>query len=277
MEKELAPHGINVTFDDVRLIIGILYCVGTVEISPPRIESLLLMAQVLGIPSLIRFLRRIKESLITEDQNRTSLSPVKKALVYVQLPPTSIKNVETRSLTFEQHSTSLFQTRRVLPEPPNLVEDRDIPSRSGSRATLASLSSFPFNPMSSPAHENSPNNPPILDSLDPSFLNQLNNLQANQIDDLENALLPHLHNEETSSTTLQFKKTTTVTTVEDSFNSTVDEAGLNQEPLLPLLPPEGASDAPTAEELPKSCSTPIRRYEILSDICVKNFCIFLDF
>ena len=36
-------------------------------------------------------------------------------------------------------------------------------------------------------------NPQILDSLDPSFLNQLNNLQANQIDDLENALLPHLH------------------------------------------------------------------------------------
>ena len=26
-----------------------------------------------------------------------------------------------------------------------------------------------------------------------TFLNQLNNLQANQIDDLESALLPHLH------------------------------------------------------------------------------------
>merc|ERR1711902_314602 len=73
------------------------------------------------------------------------------------------------------------------------------PSRSGSRATLASLSSFPFHPMASPAScsggpENTiSNNPQILDTLDPSFLNQLNNLQANQIDDLENALLPHLH------------------------------------------------------------------------------------
>ena len=36
----------------------------------------------------------------------------------------------------------------------------------------------------------------VLDSFDPSFLN---NLPANQIDDLENALLPHLHNDESSS------------------------------------------------------------------------------
>jgi hypothetical protein len=97
-----------------------------------------------------------------------------------------------------QHSTSLFQTRRIIPEPAPLEEDR--PSRSGSRATLASLSSFPFHPITSPGScsgsiENSgiSNNPQILDSLDPSFLSQLNNLQANQIDDLENVLLPHLH------------------------------------------------------------------------------------
>ena len=88
LERELAPHGISVTFDDVRLIIGILYCVGTVEISPPRIESLLLMAQIMGIPSLIRFLKRIKESLMNDESQmlRGSLSPVKKALVYVQVP-----------------------------------------------------------------------------------------------------------------------------------------------------------------------------------------------
>ena len=76
-------------------------------------------------------------------------------------------------------------------------------------------------------------NPQILDSLDPSFLNQLNNLQANQIDDLENALLPHLHtdqdqhNKSGDNTTLQFKKTTTKL-VEDSFNTTVDEASISR-------------------------------------------------
>lgn len=202
LERELAPHGISVTFDDVRLIIGILYCVGTVEISPPRIESLLLMAQIMGIPSLIRFLKRIKESLLNDESQmlRASLSPVKKALVYVQVPQTANRQVETRSLTFEQHSTtSFFHTRKVVnpdPVPPGLAENTlSPPSRSGSRATLASLSSFPFNPISSPALREAgeaSTNPQILDSLDPSFLNQLNNLQANQIDDLENALLPHL-------------------------------------------------------------------------------------
>ena len=77
------------------------------EISPPRIESLLLLAHVMGVPSLIRFLRRVKDSLISDEVTslRTSLSPVKKpGLVYVQLPPSIHKRhqVETRSLTFEQ-------------------------------------------------------------------------------------------------------------------------------------------------------------------------------
>ena len=73
------------------------------EISPEKIESLLLLAQVMGVPSLIRFLRRINNSLIS-DELRTSISPVKKpGLVYVQLPPSVQKRqVETRSLTFEQ-------------------------------------------------------------------------------------------------------------------------------------------------------------------------------
>jgi hypothetical protein len=47
LDKELAPHGLSLTFDDVQLVIGILYCVGTVEISSQRVESLLLIAQVL--------------------------------------------------------------------------------------------------------------------------------------------------------------------------------------------------------------------------------------
>ena len=45
LDKEFSPHGLALTFDDVQLIIGILYCVGTVEISSQRIESLLLIAQ----------------------------------------------------------------------------------------------------------------------------------------------------------------------------------------------------------------------------------------
>ena len=103
------------------------------------------------------------------------------------------KQVETRSLTFEQHSTtSFFHTRKILqPEiPPTTAIEEEMnspPSRSGSRATLASLSSFPFNPISSPAlreANEASNNPQILDSLDPSFLNQLTNLQSTQIDDL---------------------------------------------------------------------------------------------
>ena len=44
--KELAPNDISLTLEDVQLIIGILYCVGTVEISPQRIETLLICAQV---------------------------------------------------------------------------------------------------------------------------------------------------------------------------------------------------------------------------------------
>ena len=44
---ELAPHGISVTFDDVRIIVLLLYCVGTVEISPQKVESLLLIAQIM--------------------------------------------------------------------------------------------------------------------------------------------------------------------------------------------------------------------------------------
>ena len=47
----------------MQLIIGILYCVGTVEISPQRIETLLICAQVLGIPTLISFLKKIRDSI----------------------------------------------------------------------------------------------------------------------------------------------------------------------------------------------------------------------
>ena len=295
IERELAPHGITVTFDDVRLIVGVLYCVGTIDISPQRVEDLLLIAQIMGIPSLIRLLKRIKDSLLNDESHtvRASLSPLKKTLVYVQLPPSAVSSrqqVETRSLTFEQHSTtSFFHTRKILqPEvpPTSAIEDEITPpSRSGSRATLASLSSFPFNPISSPAlreANEATNNPQILDNLPESFLNQLTNLHSNQIDDLESALLPHLPNETTTAkdaplnsttanTSLQFKKSkpqsspadlNDLVVVDDSFNTTVDDnVGLRpsldiaKQELLPLIPSCSKSNN---DELPKSCSTPKR-------------------
>ena len=112
-------------------------------------------------------------------------------------------------------------------------------SRPASRATIGSLSSFTFQPISSPSlreASEATTNPQILESLDPSFLSQLNNLQANQIDDLENALLPHLQSEPGSSNTgqqqptaLTFKRqkersSNFATTVNDDnqFDSVVD-------------------------------------------------------
>ena len=94
------------------------------------------------------------------------------------------------------------------------------PSRSQSRATIASLGSFSLQPLPSPPPRNSAaaaaaaagdsslntSDPQssssrnavnsVLESFDPSFLN---NLQVNQIDDLENALLPHLHDDGSNS------------------------------------------------------------------------------
>ena len=57
LERELQPHGVEVSFDDIRLILDILYCVGTVEIPPEKKEFLLLLAQIMGIPTLIGFLK----------------------------------------------------------------------------------------------------------------------------------------------------------------------------------------------------------------------------
>lgn len=45
LDKELAPNGLDLSFQEVHLIIGILYCVGTVEISPPGIDNLLVTSQ----------------------------------------------------------------------------------------------------------------------------------------------------------------------------------------------------------------------------------------
>ena len=78
LDKELAPNDLSLTLEDVQLIIGILYCVGTVEISPQRIETLLICAQVLGIPTLISFLKKIRDSItdsgkIVKEQERATL------------------------------------------------------------------------------------------------------------------------------------------------------------------------------------------------------------
>ena len=271
---------------------------------------------------MIRLLKRCKESVLNDESQttmRASLSPLKKALAYVQ----DTRQVqETRSLTFEQHSTtSFFHTRKVLqPQRDHILatvqqqqqapttsnntiegqqqgHEMSPPSRSGSRATLASLSSFPFNPISSPAlreANEATNHPQILDGLDPSFFNQLTNLQSNQIDDLENALLPHLHNndhQETSNNTnssLQFNRKNKgnnnagngnhlndLVVVEESFNTTMEENSaaaatattsgnirqsldIPKQELLPLISNYNSKEQQHDVEMPKCCSTPKR-------------------
>ena len=77
--------------------------------------------------------------------------------------------------------------------------------RSVSRISNASYSSLSLNCLQSPRHSQSRgsdlqdgqqprrmNSVSMLDGIDPNLLMQLNNLQANQLDDLENVLLPHL-------------------------------------------------------------------------------------
>ena len=82
------------------------------------------------------------------------------------------------------------------------------PSRTASRATLASLGSFSLQPLtacSPPLPREMANQSTkvgvssVLEGLDPNFLNQITNLQSLQIDDLESALLPHLGSNSTSN------------------------------------------------------------------------------
>ena len=85
LDKELAPNDLSLTLEDVQLIIGILYCVGTVEISPARIETLLICAQVLGIPTLISFLKKIRESI---NDNSKMIKDPQPRLEYTERPGT---------------------------------------------------------------------------------------------------------------------------------------------------------------------------------------------
>ena len=85
--QELAPNDLSLTLEDVQLIIGILYCVGTVEISPARIETLLIRAQVLGIPTLISFLKKIRESI---NDNSKILKEPPQRLEYTERPGPSL-------------------------------------------------------------------------------------------------------------------------------------------------------------------------------------------
>ena len=87
LDKELAPNDLSLTLEDVQLIIGILYCVGTVEISPARIETLLICAQVLGIPTLISFLKKIRDSI---NDNSKILKEPPQRLEYNERPGPSL-------------------------------------------------------------------------------------------------------------------------------------------------------------------------------------------
>ena len=265
----MAPNGLSLTFEDVELIIGILYCVGTVEISPQRVAALLLAAQVMGIPSLIRFLKRIKENIMSDEsagsqsflapppappsgttpfslKRQQQQPPIKPDQAFVYLIPSTAASVPSNNSSFIDstagpHDVTLSSSLPIVkpmtasclntpaPQPP-LPEYRQLslenqipskqerledfnrgqsatpPSRAASRATLASLGSFSLQPLAtSPpltreiANQSNKVVSSVLEGLDPNFLNQIN-LQSIQIDDLENALLPHLHGRDSQST-----------------------------------------------------------------------------
>lgn len=201
LDKELAQNDLFLSFEDVQLIIGILYCVGTVEISPQRIESLLVAAQVLGIPTLIRFLKRIKGSIDSQKVDRLCHS-------FIPYPsfPTSSAMMPTSTPV---PSTSFhFQPLAV---PGLLKRQQSNDSQSRSRQSNFDTFSLQTTPVSHSRPETTQTQPTAissssravnigLESFDPSFLN---NLQANQIDDLENALLPHLQSNEDDQTDSQ--------------------------------------------------------------------------
>ncbi|TRY69954.1 hypothetical protein TCAL_02885 [Tigriopus californicus] len=207
LDKELSPNGITLDFTDLQQLVSTLYCVGNLDTSSRGIESMLLVAQVLGIPTLISFLKRVKTSFpnFTSDHPRSWDRP--KAPSNPLLPSVTTQHPEDElarpSAPFPQlpPEIPLHKQERIDPHPSG--ESHSPSNRAPSQATLASLSSFPFQPLPSPrqgGHEVNPNSSSrvvtsVLESFDPSFLT---NLQANQIDDLENALLPHLQNEDSN-------------------------------------------------------------------------------
>ena len=281
LDRELAANGLSLTVDDVRLIIGILYCVGTVDISPERTDTLLVAAQVLGIPTLIAFLKKIRgadagagssfssasassnsymqqSALQHHPIQGTSALPIYVVQAPPHPPPQSLHPVfgppafvPGGRIGVCVRNEQQQQQQNQPPLPPAKIGKREIsqsgngrpnhnqqlgvladaassrdrcqlspPSRSQSRGTIASLGSFSLQPLPSPpppprssanaasavaaapadsslntsSSRNAVNS--VLESFDPSFLN---NLQVNQIDDLENALLPHLHDDGSNS------------------------------------------------------------------------------
>lgn len=204
LDSELSSNGISLDFGDLQQLVSALYCVGNLDTSSQGIESMLLVAQVLGIPTLISFLKRVKSSL------RSNFAADPPTPMIWDRPKASnplLPNIISGHPDDEQLPRpsapfpQLHKQERIDPNPGG----GDSPeSRAPSQATLASLSSFPFQPLASPrhggGHEVNPSSSSrvvtsVLESFDPSFLT---NLQANQIDDLENALLPHLQNEDSN-------------------------------------------------------------------------------
>ena len=125
LDKELAPNDLSLTLEDVQLIIGILYCVGTVEISPARIETLLICAQVLGIPTLISFLKKIRDSI--NDGGKIMKDAPPPRLEYNQAPMISpahhkllaAPSSSTVSRSFSQRRSSGAATDMMFLIPPS--------------------------------------------------------------------------------------------------------------------------------------------------------------
>merc|ERR1719402_1766040 len=119
LDKELAPNDLHLTLEDVQLIIGILYCVGTVEINPQRIETLLVCAQVLGIPTLISFLKKIRETITTEGKSSTASGRVE----YRPMLPAGPTGPAAKILLPPRRS---FNSSSLLPQPNMMHKNNDV-------------------------------------------------------------------------------------------------------------------------------------------------------
>jgi hypothetical protein len=89
--------------------------VGTVEISPQRIEILLVCAQVLGIPTLISFLKKIRQSIAAAK----ILKEPPPAIPSAQPPPVVVAAVSAGPLPLlDYHHHHHLQPSAPPPRPP---------------------------------------------------------------------------------------------------------------------------------------------------------------
>ena len=109
------------------------------------------------------------------------------------------RSIRPRSVSFgDQRSVGTHIQDSLLSANMTKTDPETVYRRESSRISTASYSSFTLNYLQSPRLKSTENpgaggdNQQSLDGFDQNFFISLNTLQANQIDDLENVLLPHL-------------------------------------------------------------------------------------